>query len=72
MDTLEDVMRQVLKELQEMNRKLDGLNSEVEKITAYGTCDLSEVRNAVEAITANGCNSLSDVCEKLETMGGKP
>lgn len=71
METSEDILRQVLKELQEMNRKLDGLNSEIERITAYGTCDLSDVRNAVETITGNGCDSLSEVCEKLEAIGGK-
>lgn len=78
MDVMEELLRQILQELQEMNKKLVELNGEVEKITGYGTADLLDVKNelfdvqqAITDINSGGFRSLEDVYDKLEEISGK-
>ena len=54
MDTTEDLLRDILFELREINRKLDSLDTGVGQITTYGMCDLSDVKNAIGDLLAHG------------------
>lgn len=63
MDELVDVMREILKELQEINTKLDdikGIGSEN---------SLADICDKLDEIKGTGLyDSISDVCEKLDSV----
>lgn len=69
---MEDLLRDILFELKEINRKLSSLDNGVDKITACGMCDLSDVKDAVESIAIGGVYTIADVCDKLDNIADKP
>ena len=77
MDELIDIMKSILIEVQEMNMKLDNIDTSINEIKGFGLynsisdiCDkLDSTQEKLEEIKGNGLyNSISEVGYKIEEV----
>ena len=77
MDELIDIMRLILVEVQEMNMKLDNIDTSINEIKGFGLYNsisdiydkLDSTQEKLEEIKGFGIyNSIADVCQKLDEV----